>query len=104
MKEPLLVEFYKEIKDEYPQFTFEQIKDMVTIPFKLFREVLDEGSLLSIKFKRIGTFRVTPTRVKKLKRNVLNDVYVDYIGMDNKEKLLNKINEYENEIQSRKSI
>jgi hypothetical protein len=95
----MIKEFYEQIKDQYSELSFEDIESICSAPFKYLRNIFDDGSLDTVKFKRLGMFRPHPTRVKTQYKNLLKSNYPE----EKKKVLLKKIEEYLNEIQPKKS-
>lgn len=53
----LFKEFYNKIKDDYPELTKEQVKDIIQSPFKFFKSKAEEGELITMRFKKIGLIK-----------------------------------------------
>jgi hypothetical protein len=95
----MIKEFYEQVKEQYPQLSFEDIEIICSAPFKYLKNIFDNGSLDTVKLKRLGMFRPHPTRVKTQYKNLLKSDYPE----EKKKVLLKKIEDYLNEIQSKNS-
>ena len=60
----ILHNFAKQIADQYPELTPDQIYEICRTPFKLAANEIRSGSLKNIRIKYLGTFMVFPGRVK----------------------------------------
>ena len=95
----MIKEFYEQVKEQYPQLSFEDIEIICSAPFKYLKNIFDNGSLDTVKLKRLGMFKPHPTRVKTQYKNLLKSDYPE----EKKKVLLKKIEDYLNEIQSKNS-
>lgn len=60
----LLEEFYKEVKEKYPDISYEQIKEICFGPWRFLRQVMQYGNLESVRFMYLGKFQVRPSRAR----------------------------------------
>ena len=59
--------FYEQIKDEYPDFTFEQVEEICKAPFIYFKKRISEGfDLPIIQLKYLGTLTTTTGRIRSM--------------------------------------
>lgn len=58
-------DYYKGVKDKYPDVDIKQFADICNTLFKMTREIMTEGSFKDIRLKHIGKFQISPFRVKK---------------------------------------
>lgn len=66
----LMSEFFKEIKEEYPDLSFDQLKDILFGPWRFLREQIESGFFPEVRFEYFGVFKVYPGRVKYLLENL----------------------------------
>ena len=62
----LLHEFYVEIGDDYPELNLSQIKEIAFFPFTYLHNLMQGGSLDSMRLKYFGIFKVYGNRIKGL--------------------------------------
>lgn len=61
-------EYYNEVKDLYPDISFEQFQDICKQPFKFFKSKIEQDDMPNIDIKYFGKFRVFAASIKgKLK-------------------------------------
>lgn len=60
----LLSEFYEMIKDDYPEISFEMVKEACFGPWIALRHEMESGELPEVRFTYFGTFQVYPGRAK----------------------------------------
>lgn len=66
----LMSEFYKEIKEDYPEISFDQLKDILFGPWRFLREQIESGFFPEVRFEYFGVFKVYPGRAKHLLNNL----------------------------------
>lgn len=66
----LMSEFYEEIKEEYPDLSFDQLKDILFGPWRYLREQIESGFFPEVRFEYFGVFKVYPGRAKHLLTNL----------------------------------
>lgn len=60
----MMEDFYKEVKDDYPDLTYEEIRDIVSHPWKHVIRCFANGKLDVIRLKYFGKFEVAVARAK----------------------------------------
>lgn len=68
----LYKEYYDIIKVKYPQYTFEQVKEIITCPWKYLKEEMSGDDLTEIRFKYFGKFQVYLGRAKIMLNHIVN--------------------------------
>lgn len=58
--------YYRSIQKDYPELTFDQIKECIMGPWSYTKFIFESGSLDKIRLKYFGVFQVPPTRAKRL--------------------------------------
>ena len=66
----LLEEFYQEIKEDFPEVSFEQVKEICFGPWRFLKDEMESGNLSSVRLKYFGTFQVYPGRAKNMLYNL----------------------------------
>lgn len=66
----LFNEFYKQIKEQYPQYTKEQVFQAVCYPYKHAFRTMEDGDLDAIRIKYLGIFQVRVKRAENLLMNM----------------------------------
>lgn len=69
----LVEEFYESIKEEYPDLTFEQVKDVCYGPWRYLRTEMEAGHLPVVRFKYFGKFLVNEGTAKGKLRELEED-------------------------------
>ena len=54
----LIEEYYQEIKKEYPDISFDELKKIVSGPFALLKQEMASSELPTVRLKYFGTFVV----------------------------------------------
>lgn len=89
----LMKEYYEREKDNYPNITFKQFKEICYAPWKYVRQEMASGDLPEIRLKYIGVFRVHIGRAKFMRDHnvkkynegsIPEDKYKGYQSMLNK--------------------
>lgn len=83
----LLEEFYKEIKEEYPSLSLEELSLVCQSPWMFLRETMNSGKFNKVRFKYFGTFEVHKKRVSyilsqmddRLKRETITQKHYDSV-------------------------
>lgn len=60
----LMSEFYEEIEEDYPDITYEQLKEICFGSWRYVKKEMESGKLPTIRMKYFGVFRVHPSRAK----------------------------------------
>ena len=68
----LISEFFKEIKEEYPDLTYKECEEICSFPFKETRKHIESEELPVIRLKYFGTFVPYPKRVKGILKQYEN--------------------------------
>lgn len=68
--EKLIREFYKRYKDEYPDISLEQMKEICFTPWRYVKRNMESGELPKIRLKYFGTFQVYEGKA----RGMLHDI------------------------------
>lgn len=66
----LVSKYYKEIKQKYPNLTEEELKRIVSAPFTMVREDMENLELSTCRLKYLGTFTVYEGRAKHSLKNL----------------------------------
>lgn len=66
----LLEEFYQEIEEDFPNVSFEQVKEICFGPWRFLKDEMESGNLASVRLKYFGTFQVYPGRAKNMLYNL----------------------------------
>lgn len=65
--ESLIEEFrINVLNDKYPNLTFEEVKSVVSAPWRYFKTLMEKWELPSMRFMYLGVFKVYGNRVKFL--------------------------------------
>jgi len=64
----MIEDFYNTIKDRYP-ITLEEFKLICNTPFKVLKTSMNKGLLKDMRFKYLGTFKVSEKRLEYGNRN-----------------------------------
>jgi hypothetical protein len=62
----LVTEYLETIKNQYPELTFEQCKEIVSTPYKMLSDNMKIGGFKTVRMKYLGTFVVYPKRAKAM--------------------------------------
>ena len=62
--------FYEKNKDNYPDVSLIQMKQIISGPWNYTRSEIESGKLPSIRHKYFGTFQVYPGRAKNMLREL----------------------------------
>lgn len=96
----LITEFHERIKEEYPDVTYEQVREICYAPFVFTRKQMESGECMTVRLKYFGTFKVYPGRAKGLLVSLKNKFDKNLIEPSEYfrikamiEKYLNKIND-----------
>jgi hypothetical protein len=60
--------YFKSIRNDYPDLTFEQVKEIAMGPWVFTKHIFESGVIDTIRLKYFGVFKVPPTRAKRLLR------------------------------------
>lgn len=60
----LFNEFFEKMKDHFPEVSYNQMRDVVYGPWRFIKEVMESGSLATIRIKYFGTFTVYPRKAE----------------------------------------
>lgn len=90
----LLEEFYQGVKDEFPDVSFEQIKEVCFGPWRFLKQEMESGNLPSVRFKYFGTFQVYKGRAKNMLYNLEKKFQNNKIEEDQYLKYKNMIEKY----------
>lgn len=63
-------EFHESIREEYPDLTSDQIRDITFGPWRHLRVLMSSGSLQPMRIKYFGIFRVLTSRAKFMLMNM----------------------------------
>lgn len=69
-------EFYQQIREDYPDLTLEQVKDICNSPWLFLKRKMESGDLPTMRLKYFGTFQVYQGRAKNM-LNSLNKRFKD---------------------------
>lgn len=59
----LLEEFYEKIHKDYPELSYEKVRNICIAPWQFLRSIMLSGTLETVRLKYFGTFRVYPKKV-----------------------------------------
>ena len=59
----LFEEYYRQVKQEYPDLTQSQVEDICQAPFIEVRKAIESGTFPTVRLKFFGTFLAYPKRV-----------------------------------------
>jgi len=62
----LTAEYYRRIRDRYPDLTLRQLEEVVGAPWQYLRREMESGRLESVRFKYLGQFRVYGGRARAM--------------------------------------
>jgi len=62
----LVKEYYKAVREKYPDLTLQQLEEVVRAPWQYLREEMESGRLENVRFKYLGIFRVYKGRAKAM--------------------------------------
>lgn len=62
--------YVKSIKDKYPQFTEEELVEIIVSPFKFLRDKIEGNTLEEVEIEWFGSFNVRPYRVKVAQKDI----------------------------------
>lgn len=93
----LIEEFYNQEKDNYPDITLEQFKDICFGPWRFLKDEMESGKLPEVRFKYFGTFQVYQGRAKNMLQNLKKRFEFKKIGSEQYFKLKNILENYLNE-------
>lgn len=95
-------DYYKQVKDKYPDISLKQFSDICNSPFKLVKEVMNNNNLKDIRLQYLGSFKVSSFRINKVVKSFTNrldkgkitedkfkqktSIYNEYIEIKNKSK------------------
>lgn len=69
-------QYYEQIKDKYPDLTFDQIRDMCKASFWFIKTQIERDDLPIIMVKYFGKFRVTKAKIKEMiDKNIMQRMY-----------------------------
>lgn len=60
----LMSEFYQEIKKDYPDIDYNQLKDICFGPWMFLKQEMESGDLRDVRFEFFGVFTVHEKRVQ----------------------------------------
>ena len=63
---PLVIRFYEEMQEECADLTLEQVKEVCYGPWQYLKSQMENGELLTVRFKYFGTFTVYKGRAEAL--------------------------------------
>ena len=66
----LLEELHKRIKEDYPDLTIDQLKEICHTPWLQLKKEMESGELSEVRFKYFGTFKVYPGRARLLLKSM----------------------------------
>ncbi len=66
----LLEKYHNSIKEDYPDMTYEHLREIVSTPFNMLKEEMSKGNLSTVRLKYLGTFLVYKNRAKGLLSNL----------------------------------
>jgi len=66
----LIEEFYNKKREEYPNLSLEQMKDICFSPWKFLKDEMESGELPTVRLKYFGTFQVYKGRAEFMLRNL----------------------------------
>lgn len=103
-------EYYNEVKDLYPDMSYEQFQDICKYPFRFFRSKIEQDDMPNIDIKYFGKFRVFAASIKGKLKELETSKHFNHISEENYEKykenlnsLLKKIEDYDNNKRNRKN-
>ncbi len=94
----LIEEFYKQINDQYPDLTFEQIREAAFIPWLFVKREMESGELPKIRLKYFGSFQVYKERARKMLYNLKDRFKFHKINAEQYFKYKQMIENYLNKI------
>jgi|GEM_PF-3354841 hypothetical protein len=62
----LVTGFFEKVKDEYPDLSYNDIKEIVLYPWFYLKDIMENGSFENVRLKYFGEFSVPLHRAKKL--------------------------------------
>lgn len=72
----LINEFFEKYKNDYPNVSYDQFRDICFGPWRHLRRIMESGSLEEVRIKYFGTFLVYPKKAKaeleKIKKKFLD--------------------------------
>lgn len=66
----LIQEFYEKVKDQYPDITVEELKEICHSPWRYMKYTMENGSLDSFRMKYFGIFQVRIKRAEMMLKNL----------------------------------
>ena len=62
----LISEYYKSIKDKYPELSPERVRDICISPWLFLKHIMESGTLEEVRLKYFGVFYVCSSRAVRL--------------------------------------
>lgn len=62
----LIAEYFEKIKDEHPELSYDNIKEIVVAPWFYVKYHIESGELVKIRLKYFGFFYVNAGRAKRM--------------------------------------
>lgn len=66
----LVEEYFFKVKEDNPDLSLENIRDIVSTPYEMLKEDMSKGILSTIRLKYLGTFLVYPERAKAMLKHL----------------------------------
>ena len=66
----LIEEYYQSIKEDYPDLTLEQCREIVMSPYNMLKNEMSSGNLSTVRLKYLGTFLVYKARAKGMLKHL----------------------------------
>ena len=95
----LIEEYFKEVKEKNPEITLEELKKIVSSPFEMVKEDMQDLGLSTCRLQYLGTFFVSPYYVpyaeKRLDESFKNSLISEKYYQKVKQRILKFYNEKE---------
>lgn len=89
-----IVNYYNEVKDDYPDVTLKQFGEICNSPFSIVKEVIS-NNVRDIRLQYFGAFKVSIPRINKIKKRLERAYEKKSINKEFYSKELEKYKEYE---------
>lgn len=87
-------EYYNEVKDQY-DIDLEHFKFICNTPFRFVKKIMSSGVLSNIRIQYLGTFEVSPSRVRFSKKSTQENYDLNLISKVKYESKMKILNSYE---------
>lgn len=92
----LIKKFYEKIAKDYPNYSFEDIKNISHYPFLHLKNIMEEGNLENFRLKYLGNFYVKEKRAFSMLENLEKNLNSGKIDVNKYEKVKSILEKFSN--------